>query len=199
MFKLSTILSKNNDTFYDFRTNAPLRVAPRFISFFIISACCALLFGGNSDKFLNGVITVQAILIGFSFSVMFFLLSENMALVPPSGSSIEKGIKTSKLLKLSKEIFYNISYFNIVAIGCLTSALLLLLPNATIHLFAFLQVSGKWACRAHDALYIAGVAVNILILFVFYFLLIESAYTFVRTIGRVNYLFEQKILLRNDG
>lgn len=194
MFNVGKTISRNNATFYDFGSNKRVRIYPRILASAIVAALISVSTQGPLNDLLAGTITVQAILIGFGFSVMFFLASGYNTEEKAKRNSIEDEIKEERLLKLSKEIFYNISYFNLVAMTSLAFAIFLLLPSAKDAFTSVLLLAGATNAPALMKIYnMSNAILYFSIVACFYFTTIESGYTFGRMIGRVGYLFEQKI------
>lgn len=197
MFSVWSIVSANNATFYEYNTNHKISIRPRLFVEVAISATVAIILDKEFKDFLNGVITVQAILIGFSFSVMFFLMSAagvRASRVLAEPMSLEAQLREEKLENLSREIFHNVAYFNLVAMACLAIALVILLPNGSDVIWIFLKtLKVDWfnhISRPYGAV-LAVVEPGVRAAFLF--LLIESAYSFARTTGRVNYLFGKRL------
>jgi hypothetical protein len=137
---------------------------------------------------------VHAILLGFSFNVLFYFLANDKLRAGETGSSIEKKIIITKLNKLSEEIFYNVSYFNIVALFVIAVALLYLLfdsNNEEIFLYF------KGYPKINTCLIGIGSAFFWLYNALFYFLIVESLSSFGRNITRVSYYFQKIIELKN--
>lgn len=184
MSKVIDIIKENNKTFYDYRSGANKPIWKRLLSEFLCTILIILVFCRPGDALISGTITVQSILIGFCFSVMFFITSSK----DDGGNKknkkeekegiIEDKIKKERIDKLTVELFYNVSYFSIVSIANLAVSLSLLLPNLEVKdgtLQQYLNLSAT-------ALY-----------FMFYITIIEAGYSFVRIILRINYFFHQKI------
>lgn len=194
MFDVAKIISRNNATFYEYSSNKRVRVYPRIIVSVIVALIVSISARGPLEDLLAGAITVQAILIGFGFSVMFFLASGYKDSVGPKGDSIEDDLKGERLSQLSKEIFYNISYFNFVAMVSLSLAIFLLLPPAAEFASSIITEIGPKNADALNSFYrTSSATAYFVVVACFYFSVIESGYTFGRMVGRVGYLFEQKI------
>jgi|AraplaCL_Cvi_mCL_1032061.scaffolds.fasta_scaffold06952_2 hypothetical protein len=202
MFRLCEIVSHNTATFYEYETGSPYSIAARLRIFTVGAAILPWLLERQTDNFMNAVLTAQAILVGFSFSVIFFLLS-NSEIPPVSNESIERGLKREKLVKLARELFYNVSYYNLVAISSVVLALLLLSSgpdsavwNSISHCASSLLPVPEWLTtifvKVISALRYAATAC-------LYFSLIESVYTFYRTVVRVSFYFDQKLKLMNPA
>ncbi len=199
MFSVKSIIAENGKTFYEYNSNKPIDIRPRIFATIAASVAFGYYLDRDFKDFLNGVITVQAILIGFSFSVMFFLMSSAAARSsgqqPPAGeASLEEQLRREKLDKISREIFHNVAYFNLVAMGCLCAALIILLPNNSDTVWNFLKylrIAGAKFILTPYSIFLS--VVQPLVRATFLFLLIESAFTFARTTGRVNYLFGKSL------
>lgn len=190
----------NASTFYDYRTNRKQSQVPRVTLIVALSAALALVAPVTAPEILSAAITVQAILIGFSFSVMFFLVQDRTSIYQrrpvetqsPSEESLEKQLDDEQLALLSKELFWNISYFNLVAFASLLVALSIMIPNIwdrIDNIMANIPIQNaknlNFAVPAMISSMIAQWALMVLF--------IESVYTFIRTVGRVNFLFEQRM------
>lgn len=196
MFNVLSVIRNNNATFYDYKTGEKTSLWQRTTAMVIISTVLTLMINGDLKDFLAGVIPVQAILVGFSFSVMFFLMSAAGAVEPVQRVSLENELRTKRLVRLSAEIYHNISYFNLCAMVCLAASLILLAPDASEGIRHMLSAGGeakKWGNLLSN-LWGEG---TVCMRWILFFLLLESGYTFARTASRVNYLFEQK-LTRDD-
>lgn len=195
MFSVKAIVAKNTETFYNYRTNKKIRVWPRIVIFIALSALLGAFVDTDMQDLLDGVITVQSILIGFSFTVMFFLVSKDPLPVPPSEDcSIEGDLKGIRINKLSQELFYNVSYFNVVAISCVAMAVFMMMPNESIFAWSVITRLPEGLLGKITSVYSVFIVVFLSILrFAFFFLLIESAYTFARTTARITHLFEEKL------
>jgi len=127
MFNLINIIKYNRNTFYDYATNKKLGVLRSYLSKISFSCVISFVCLAPSATFIDATLQVHAIPLGFSFNVLFYFLANDKLRAGETGSSIEKKIIITKLNKLSEEIFYNVSYFNIVALFVIAVALLYLL------------------------------------------------------------------------
>lgn len=193
--RITRIYADNASTFYDYRTNERQSQRARILVIVITAAIFSVLCPISSTEALSAAITVQAILIGFGFSVMFFLVQDTR---PPSGDhsgdniSLERELDNEQVELLSKELFWNISYFNMVAFASLIVALSLMIPNVWDRAQVIVDRAPWEALEVVDlsvpALIFPAAAQFLLMLFG-----LESGFTFVRTVGRVNFLFEQRM------
>lgn len=199
MSSLFSIIKKNNATFYDYSTLQTYPIKLRIVLEAVLAIVLTVLFNGVLVKFLAPVVSVQSILVGFGFSVLFFLVGSGKEKVSPS-DSLEEPLRVEKLNKLSEEIFYNVSYFNLTAIACLCSALLLLLLDLPVDLASSSPAQYEKILRlvlevALEVIASALFALHYAVAWLFFFLLFESIFTFTRTGLRVSYYFECKIEL----
>lgn len=196
MSDLLGIIRRHRETFYDYNTGKPTSVWPRNSVIVLFSFLVVLIFDGISVEAISALLTVQSILIGFGFSVLFFLISADERTAQES-ASIESKLTASKLEKLSRELFYNVSYFNIVATSSVVVALLLMVPHidsavasrlAQLFAGSNLDASDKVSAFEQVTYWISEVGNFVLVL-----LFVESISTFLRTVGRVNFLFEKRL------
>lgn len=198
MASIKAIIQHNNKTFYDYRSKKIGSPYPRLTVFLACSISISILFRDLGDVFMNAVLSVQSILIGFSFSVLFFLVSGSIT-VKKSDHSREKQYRVERLNVLANELFYNVAYYNTVSIGSVIIALLFLLPNFSIFsiisenyifLELFDKISAGFTSKVVDI-------VSRILTFIIAFLLIDSIFTFFRIVKRVNFFFSEKLSLRN--
>lgn len=162
----------------------------------VVVTVLSLFFNEISLDFLAAVLAVQSILAGFGFNVLVFLTTNKSIPIPPS-AKIERKLKIARVNDLGKEIFYNISYFNTIALLSIATALVL----ATTKAFCGNDIFGWWTKRYHlsnlgmilyDATLFAVPRVGAAALYLF---IILAVMTFMRLINRSTYYFEQKIAL----
>lgn len=202
MFNLIEIVRRNRETFYNFSTGQKLPLLIANIVKILIATILAGLFSNISKDFLNATITIYSILIGFSFNILFYLLSLPNEQRSIHDNSIEKEIKIEKTNKITNELFYNVSYFNIIAICMALVALLFFLFDSRLPRFtdglANVDVLKEYIAKIGPSCFYIRHAALFAYRVLLYYLLIESMYSFIRTTGRVSFFFRQKIALRND-
>jgi hypothetical protein len=193
MGRIVSIIDKNSKTFYNYRTKDRTRVWPRVIFFALISPCLAFLLTNNLTNFINSINTVASILLGFGFSVLFYIASGN-AEPDHSDMSLERKNRLARLETLSIELFHNVSYFVMTASAALAFSMIAIAPEAQDGWFTktVLPLTDPYRELALCVVWWLGFAIRA----VFFFLLIEAGYTFGRIVGRVNFLFEEKLKLR---
>lgn len=166
-----------------------------------MAATSSVVFGVRSDNLYLGIITAQSILAGFSFNVMFYLSSNEVTNYDKTGI-IEHQAKVDRLNRLSKEAFYNIAYFNIVAIASVVLSLTLLLGGSVAGVWLHETCNSVMAiANCHKAKHLwntVGKLATYLLMFIAYVTILESIITFVRTVQRVSYLFDEKMKLRAE-
>jgi hypothetical protein len=187
------IWRRNRDTFYDDRDGSPSAVWPRLLVEALLSALLALLLATPTSDFIDSVITVQSILVGFAFSVLFFIVSSDRVTDIP-GPSLENKARLARLNKLSDELFYNVSYYTAVNVVSLMIALSFRFPglsnfgNTILEFDMSSMVSPFLKAKVDNLLILTGYIYE----FFFFLLLIESGYTFYRIVVRVNFYFTEK-------
>lgn len=199
MSSLLDIAQRHWDTFYDYDTGVRKPVWKRTFCAIAVSLAVALLIEEIGSDAIAALLTVQSILIGFSFSVLFFLLSGSAPVVDKS--SIEQYLSAKKLTRLSNELFYNVSYFNIVATFSVVVALLLLLPGIDKSLVLAVASEfegGLGIVRDQREWVLACFSwISEVLNFVLIFLFLESTASFIRTISRVSFFFEKRLKQQN--
>jgi len=194
MISIFQIIKRNSDTYYDYRDNARTSTFSRYVIIAISSFLIGILFHNRNENLYIGIITAQSILVGFSFNIIF-ILSNNGLIKSSADYSIEKSNKIDKLNIISKEIFYNISYYNLIAILSVISCIIMLYFSefsGTILYLVNKDLLRTFNSNKPDIRFLSD-CVNIFAESILNFLLIDCALTFVRCVKRVNYLFEEKI------
>lgn len=195
MFNIESIIRNNNATFYDFETCKRRSQRPRIVALTALSVALAILCPKVSDNLLAGFLAVQSILLGFTFNVMFFLIGDNKEETTKS-QSIEGHLRTERINKLYHELFYNVSYFNLVAVASIIIAAGLLLPAMEVP--PFLQHVGFFHSYLHwlsnsTVPTVIGTIFHDSLMFVFYWLACEVVFSITRVIGRTSFYFERKM------
>lgn len=195
MFNVSSIIKNNASTFYDFDSLERRSQMPRFITTAIVAIAAATFLTDISDNLLAGFLAVQSILLGFTVNVMFFLLGNRDAReIKPA--SIEGRLRAKRLRTLYHELFYNVSYFNLVAIASIIVAAMLLLPGFSAPDFVVGWLSSSKTPLLHDVSIIAasvGRFLHVAATFLFFFLAIEVVFSISRVVGRTSFYFERRL------
>lgn len=195
MFNVRDIVRNNNATFYDFDTRKRRSQRLRGIATCVVAIIAALVCPKVSDNLLAGFLAVQSILLGFTVNVMFFLLG-NREKDAPKGGSLESQLRSERLRDLYHELFYNVSYFNLLAVASIIVATGLLLPTPEVP--GFLRGIGPvekyvhWLATSKVPGFVSA-AVRTGAMFVFYAISIEVIYSISRVIGRTSFYFERKM------
>jgi|GEM_PF-2358216 len=197
------IVRNHNATYYDYETGNPKVIWLRYALVALCSILLVAAFETASSEMLGGLLTVQSILIGFSFSVMFFLISGSIPTIAENGS-IEAELKKERLARLAKELFYNVSYFNTIALGSVIFSLLMLLPSIDLDALLEWIKAQRYLVFFSDIIWtqlLSGM-VNWFMLtleFMLYATLIESLTSFARTVGRVSFYFERRLKIESGA
>jgi hypothetical protein len=195
VFNVREIVKNNNATFYDFDSRKSRSQRPRAVAICVVAIVAAIVCPKVSDNLLAGFLAVQSILLGFTVNVMFFLLGnrEKEALV---GQSIEAKLRSKRLRDLYNEPFYNVSYFNLIAVASIIVATALLLPTPEVPGFLRgpqpVESYVRWLGSSKVPL-IIGAVTRTVAMFAFYSLAIEVIYSIGRVIGRTSFYFERKM------
>lgn len=198
MASIKSIFIENAQTFYDFRSGTRQAVRYRYGAIFLVAAIFTWIFRGASDNVYMSIIAAQSILVGFSFNVMIFL-GTNPNIKAASNASIERKNKVAKLNTLSKELFYNLSYFNIIAIFSVVISLVLLLAPAAGPSMDYLKgvVAGADVRDPSTETLIDAMlrGVGGILWLLLYYSMIDSLASFLRITRRASYYFESKMAL----
>lgn len=196
MFNIGEIRRNHRATFYNFESQ---KIEGRwFYGTLVIfsSAVAAVIAPDVSANLLAGVLAVQSILLGFAFNVMFFLLG-NREISESNFGSIEEQLRSERLSKLYIELFYNVSYFNLIAISSIIIATFLLLPSPEVPIFLkdveIVKAYIKWL-DVSSIPEVGIAATHGCAMFLFYITLIEAGFTFARVVGRTSFYFERKMM-----
>lgn len=195
MFNVRDIVRNNNATFYDFDTREGRSQNPRLIATCLIALIAAIFCPEVSDNLLAGFLAVQSILLGFTVNVMFFLLG-NRENETTEGASIEARLRAERLRTLYHELFYNVSYFNLIAVASIIIATTLLLPTPTVPEYAkgWTPVAAyvDWLNTSSVPTWVRTICRGVA-MFAFYAMAVEVIYSIARVIGRTSFYFERKM------
>lgn len=191
MSSISDIIRRDAATYYKYDASNRVSRMPTLFIYLLVSFIVATVTQVASNDFLAGALSAQAILVGFSFNVLFYLVANRLT-VPSRWFDIDHELRFERLSKLSDEIFDNVTYFNIVAIGSVVGCLILLLIGSdgfSANLRYFCSISQVKSNLDTDKAVTAAKILRAVALAALLFLLIESVSTFVRAVGRVRFYF----------
>jgi hypothetical protein len=196
VFNIRDIVRNNNATFYDFDSGKRRSQKFRGVLTWTIAVIAAIVCPKVSDNLLAGFLAVQSILLGFTVNVMFFLLGNREREVV-EGYSIEAQLRSEKLRDLYHELFYNVSYFNVIAVASIIVATALLLPVPEIpeflHGFLIMVKYENWLASSKIPTVVSAIS-RTLSMAVFYAISIEVIFSISRVIGRTSFYFERKMI-----
>jgi hypothetical protein len=195
VFNVREIVRNNSATFYDFDSGRKKSQGARSVATCAVALIAALVCPKVSDNLLAGFLAVQSILLGFTVNVMFFLLGNREKDVP-TGGTLESQLRSEKVAKLYHELFYNVSYFNLLAVASIIVATILLLPVPEMPAFLrgvpLVEKYVHWLGSSKVPT-ICSAVYRGASMFVFYALAIEVVYSIARVIGRTSFYFERKM------
>jgi uncharacterized membrane protein len=200
MRQIIDIIDKNSSTYYDYETGKPEPLRNIYLWPSVVSIIGAVAFSAPSSNFITIIVTIYAILIGFSFNVLFYLLSIDKLKVSEKIDSLEIKGRITRLNRLNDELFYNVSYFNLVSVGVLILALVFFAFESRTPRLAEQAISALGGRRLYDN--IDDFLVSIRLIFmsayrvIMYFLLVESLFSFLRSTFRISFYFEERRTLR---
>lgn len=74
--------SNNAATFYNFQTGKATSLYPRYAAIVVFSAVLALVAKKDLSSFANLAVAILAIFVGFSFAILFFIISSRSQNTP---------------------------------------------------------------------------------------------------------------------
>ncbi len=201
MFSIVDIVRRDAATYYQGEPSNPLSRSKTLCGFTALSLLLGFLVVTPSSDFLTGALSAQAILVGFSFNVLFYLVANRLT-TPASFNGIEHELRFERLSTLSDEVFDNVTYFNLVAICSAIAALVLLLIGSQSFDGNLNRIASFITDRANiDRTFLSwakwvssAIGLSILI-----FLIAESVYTFLRAVGRVRFYFGMLKMMNDEA
>lgn len=200
MFSISEIVQRDAATYYEYESNNRVGRTKALSAFAALALILGFAVREASSDFLAGALSAQAILVGFSFNVLFYLVANRLTR-PIVYASIEHELRFERLSKLSDEIFDNVTYFNLVAIISAVAAMGLLLIGSTRFDSNLHRIAEFVASRTQvttSLLSWMDCVVRSFGLSALIFLLAESLCTFLRTVGRVRFYFGMLKAMNDD-
>lgn len=189
MYDFTKLVQHHRDTYYNFASNKqnPFWLPKIYQAAFAIF--CAICFSAISDALLQSILTIYSILVGFSFSVLFHLISQREFSIDTDGL-LETELRLERLTKLHDEIFYNVTYFIISSLALVAIVLCYYVALSFNHQI-FDVVSS--VLKGGGVLEYLSTILSFLFSMIMYFLVLETGFLFIRIVGRVTYYFQQKI------
>ncbi|GAB5480721.1 MAG: hypothetical protein Pars92KO_04780 [Parasphingorhabdus sp.] len=179
---LAEIYSRDKATYYNFQTNVQKSLVKKNTGIFVAALMISAVSGRFSNDVLGPLISLFSILIGFGFTAQFFLVDKRFEISKRDGVIEDKQLE-DKLNTLSKELFSNIQYYNVV----LTSTVIIIVINLLTYdpkIFDLI-FSDKILMEKYDL--VAGY----LGAFFIALLGIEAISSFFRIVFRTEYLFRK--------
>ncbi|MDO6416602.1 hypothetical protein Q4F19_19620 [Sphingomonas sp. BIUV-7] len=142
-----------------------------------VAICCALgvISGRPSEDLLSGLLSAVSIIAGFSFSALMFFVDHEFSVVKEI-DSLEQASKQKRIDKLADSVFRMLYYFTIVALALISSCVVALLMPALSSSAPLSVARYFWAPEFFGRSLL-------------YFLMLETATTFLRILRRLRYLF----------
>lgn len=186
------IFRNNARTFYNYRTNEVQSRLRHYVTISGTALGLAAIFRAPSNDIYTGFVACQALLVGFSFNLIFYL-SANGKLKIPNTDLLEDKAEVGRLNSLGNEIFHNISYFNLVSIFSVILSLILLMFSGfkPIPCIGFHKICESIVKYQN----LPGLLIWQTLLFGAYIFTIESTMTFLRMIRRTSAYFEDRATL----
>lgn len=202
MSSIYCIYKNNRNTFYDFESGKLLPIRKQYGVKLFFAVILTIIFFQISSGLISAVLTVYAILTGFSFNVILYLIA-NPNKVDTETASIENELTVTKLKKLRKELVFNVSYFNTISLLIIVISLFYFLIDIRTHeaFMIFLEEDYLKDLLKSNADKITSFMKfgAFVYAFLLYSFIIESIHTFTRTIVRVNFYFNKQATLTGDN
>ncbi len=202
MSSLKDIYRKNEETFYDYNSGNKVSTLSRKAAEVALAAILAFIYFDFTDNFINGIITVYSILAGFGLNILFFLMGADGKIKYEKNDSIERILKIDKVNKISKELFYNVSYFIVLSVILVLLCLVYYGYNSS-NIWLMKEIS-RYISQTMFKKYFYFIDcgdVRVCATYIFntslLFFLIESIFSFGRTIFRVSFYFDRRLGLLN--
>lgn len=193
MFNLLEIVRNDRQTYYNYATGRNTSYIWPKVFQLAGAILFSIAFSSVSDALIQSTLTIYSILIGFSFSVLFHLISNRKPNQNGQGQSQETKLRSERLAKLHDEIFYNVSYF-------ILSSLILILAVLAFYIvgsvdLCLVEALKNWdkAQAISNTLDFTLAAMMSAFLVVFYYTMLDTAFCFIRIVGRITHYFQKKI------
>lgn len=177
------IIARHNGTFYRFDTEVKRCVWCRYLVISLLSLAYTLMIGHVPLDAKTNVITTFSILLGFGFSVIFFLGTENKTEKSHSIYLEDLELENRKA-SVRKELFYNVSYFNIISL-CSIFFMILTMIKFRFDRIYYIENLEQFLDFYNFYAPLIGV-------FLVIFFCLESFYSFYWVLRKVTYLFDKK-------
>lgn len=201
MFNIADIFKRNKETFYDQHTKEQQSVNKIMAIELFIALILAVFLCKFNSEMINAFLIVYSILIGFSFNILFYVLSIKSDEFNIATPSLERQLKIEKVNTLTREIFYNVSYFNMASIAMVLLSLLFFIIKSYDAIYWEMIVDTQAIKTIFSNIYPFGTLIKSSMVFaykvLFYFVLLESMYSLIRTIGRVAFYFGKRVELQS--
>ncbi|QZD91904.1 hypothetical protein K3162_10115 [Qipengyuania xiapuensis] len=186
---MKEVIRQHWATFYRYDTGVKTAVWPRYVLLAVIAILATIFARGGIKDFGASAISVLSIFVGFSFALLFFIVDEKskspVELDEGSGAladgELEEEVKNDKLIRLRREIFYNLSYFNFVSFV----AVVFLLGHSFSISKGLIGVFGI-ELEAAFFTYVAPVGMALAFFFVF-----DALASFYRVVRRITFYFTE--------
>lgn len=206
MHSLKEIYSLDRKTYRSQRGGHLLPVWKRYLSVATISVFLAFAWTGLDAQAIVAIITVLSVLVGFSFSVLFFLVSSDQGRAFKDGM-LEKELQLARVEQLSQEIFINVTFFIILAIFIIMAGVINFFPAGDF----FLSLSGysqsldarsesveTFKLTAEKTFEFFGIFLSLVLRAAFWVGVLLSSLAFLRIVKRVSFLFSEILDLRKS-
>lgn len=181
MLDVPNIIKRDRETYYDAVSGDLTSVWPRRVTALAIAVLITFWTTNPDVEFLGVLVSALSIITGFCFGVQFILVDRNY-IAKEKIDNIEDRILQERVKNLSKELFDNIAYFNLLSISGVVVSSILLLKADVEHVNLYFDVIDL---RIINNLFSLSLSAFL------FFVLVEALCSFWRLLGRINYLFQK--------
>lgn len=192
------LFAKNAHTFYRIRQDGSREQQGlyfRYILILFLSIFISFLSNADNDNIMIGIITAQSIIMGFAFSVLVYISSQD-ALKIDASKFRETKKKALDLNTLAEEIFVNISYFIVLTVYSILISIMWIAVKSGSIVVDFVQ-----SIHLSNDFHIIAIVIvrssSFTMKMLMFFLAIESFAVFLRLVRRIIYHFDERKKLLN--
>lgn len=206
MYNILKIVEQNYKTYYDFSDGARQIPWLRIAIFAALSISSSIGLNSPGTELITAVLVSISILIGFSLSLLFYLVSNPV--VPfqysnqqqISNDSRENDLRRKRLENLGLELFFNVSFFTVIALIIAAISVLMMMGELGIRVNIINDITNVLSRLGCVQVFIKITTISAKIISYFlisfwYFLIAESLFTYYRIVHRSYFYFRGRLQL----